>query len=74
MNDQIRKLDAKIQKKETELSELFNKIQKVEEEIAILYHKKSITSKLTAEMSLKGVLDVIFETEEEEEEEEEEKD
>ena len=43
---------------------------KLEEEIATLYHKKLIFKKLeTAEMSLTGVLDAIFETEEEEEKE-----
>ena len=43
---------------------------KLEEEIATLYHKKLISKKLeTAEMSLTGVLDAIFETEEEEEKE-----
>ena len=70
MDDHIRKLDAKIQNKETELNALFTKIQKLEEEIATLYHKKLISKNLeTAEMSLTGVLKAIFETEEEEENE-----
>ena len=71
MDDHIRKLDTKIQSKETELNALFTKIQKLEEEIAILHHKKLISKKLeTAEMSLTGVLGAIFETEEEGEEKE----
>ena len=71
MDDYIRKLDTKIQSKETELNALYTKIQKLEEEIATLYHKKLISKKLeTVEMSLTGVLDAIFETEEEEEEKE----
>ena len=70
MDDHIRKLDTKIQSKETELNALFIKIQNLEEEIATLYHKISISKKLeTVEMSLTGVLDAIFETEEEEENE-----
>ena len=69
MDDHIRKLDTKIQSKETELNALFTKIQKLEEEIALLYHKKLISKKLeSAEMTLTGVLEVIFKTEEEEEE------
>ena len=57
MDDRIRKLDTKI--------------QKLEEEIALLYHKKLISKKLeSAEMTLTGVLEVIFKTEEEEEENE----
>ena len=68
MDDHIRKLDTKIQSKETELNALYTKIQKLEEEIATLHHKKLISKKLeTAEMSLTGILEVIFETEEEEE-------
>ena len=68
MDDHIRKLDTKIQSKESELNALFTKIQKLEE-IATLYHKKLISKKLeTVEMSLTGVLVAIFETEEEEEE------
>ena len=71
MDDHIRQLDTKIQRKETELNALFTQIQKLEEEIATLYHKKLIAKKLeTAEMSLTGVLGAIFETEEEEEENE----
>ena len=70
MDDYIRKLDTIIQSEETELNALFTKIQKLEEEIATLYHKKLISKKLeTVEMSLTGVLGVIFETEEEEENE-----
>ena len=71
MDDHIRKLDTKIQSKETELNALFTKIQKLEEEIATLHHKKLISKKLeSAEMTLTGVLKVIFKTEEEEEENE----
>ena len=67
MDDHIRKLDTKIQSKESELNALFTKIQKLEE-IATLYHKKLISKKLeSAEMTLTGVLGAIFETEEEEE-------
>ena len=63
MDDHIRKLDTKIQSKETELNALFTKIQ----EIATLYHKKLISKKLeSAEMTLTGVLGAIFETEEKE--------
>ena len=69
MDDHIRKLDTKIQSKESELNALFTKIQKLEEEIAILYSKKLIPKKLvSAEMTLTGVLGAIFETEGEEEE------
>ena len=68
MEDHIRKLDTKIQRKDSELNALFTKIQKLEEEIATLHHKKLISKNLeTAEMSLTGVLKAIFETEEEEE-------
>ena len=71
MDDHIKKLDAKIQSKETELNAPFTKIQKLEEEIATLYHKQLLSKKLeTVEMSLTGVLGAIFETEEEEEESE----
>ena len=71
MDDHIRKLDTKIQSKETELNALYTKIQKLEEEITTLHHKNIISKKLkTAEMSLTGVLGAIFETEEEEEEKE----
>ena len=71
MDVHIRKLDTKIQNKETELNALFTKIQKLEEEIATLHHKKLISKKLeSAEMTLTGVLEVIFKTEEEEEENE----
>ena len=70
MEDHIRKLDAKIQNKESELNALFTKIPKLEEEIATLYHKKLISKKLeTVETSLTGVQGAIFETEEEEESE-----
>ena len=71
MDDHIRKLDTKIQSKETELNVLYTKVQKLEEEIATLHHKKLISKKLkSVEMSLTGVLKAIFETEEEEEENE----
>ena len=44
-------------------------IEKLEEEIATLHHKKLISKKLeSAEMTLTGVLEVIFKKEEEEEE------
>ena len=65
MDDHTRRLDTKIRNKETELNALYTKIQKLEEEIAIIYHKKLVVKKLeTAEMSLTGVLKVIFEMEE----------
>ena len=68
MDDHIRKLDTRISNEETELNALYTKIQKLEEEIATLYHKKLVVKKLeTAEMSLTGVLKVIFETEDEKE-------
>ena len=68
MDSHIRKLDTRISNKESELNALYTKIQKLEEEIATLYHKKLVSKKLeTTEMSLTGVLEVIFETEEEEE-------
>ena len=68
MDDHIRKLDTRISNKETELNALYTKIQRLEEEIATLHHKKLISKKLeTAEMSLTGILEMIFETEEEEE-------
>ena len=70
MDDHIRKLDTKMQSKESELNALFTKIKKLEEEIATLYHKKLISKKLeSAEMTLTGVLGAIFKTEEEEENE-----
>ena len=70
MDDHIRKLDTKIRSKEAELNALYTKIQKLEEEIATLHHKRLVVKKLeTAEMSLTGVLKVIFETEEEKEKE-----
>ena len=59
MDDHIRKLDTKIQSKETELNALYTKIQNWK------YPKKLET----VEMSLTGVLGAIFETEEEEEKE-----
>ena len=68
MDDHIRKLNNRIRNKEAELNALYTKIQKLAEEIATLYHKKLVSKKLeTAEMSLTGVLEVIFKTEEEEE-------
>ena len=70
MEDHIRKLDTKIQSKESELNVLFTKIQKLEEGIATLYHKKLISKKLeSTEMTLTGVIGAIFEMEEEEESE-----
>ena len=70
MDDNIRKLDTKIRSKETELNALYTKIQKLEEEIATFYHKKLISKKMEiAELSLTGVLKVIFGTEEEEKKE-----
>ena len=69
MDDHIRKLVTKIRSKEAELNAPYTKIQKLEEEIATLHHKKLVVKKLeTAEMSLTGVLKVIFETDEEEKE------
>ena len=66
MDDHRRKLDTKIQSKETELNALYTNIEQLEEEIATLHHKKLISKKLeTVEMSLTGVLGAIFETEEE---------
>ena len=71
MEDHIRKPNTKIQSKETELNALFTKIQKLEEEIATLYHKKLISKKLeSAEMTLTGVLEVIFKREEQQDENE----
>ena len=70
MDDHIRKLNTRISNKEAELDELYTKIQNLEEEIATLHHKKLISKKLEkAEMSLTGVLEAIFETEEGEEKE-----
>ena len=67
MDDHKRNLNTRISDKEAEPNVLFTKIQKLEEEIATLHHKKLISKKLeTAEMSLTGVLEVIFEVEEEE--------
>ena len=67
MDDYIRKLNTRICNQETELNVLFTKIEKLEEEIATLNHKKLISKKLeTVEMSLTGVLGVIFEVDEEE--------
>ena len=68
MDEYIRKLNTKIHNKETELNALFTKIKKLEEEITTLNHKKLILKNLeTVEMSLTGVLGVIFEVDEEEE-------
>ena len=70
MDDHIRKLNTKILNKEAELNALFTKIQILEEEIATLNRKKLVVKKLeTAEISLTGVLEVIFEEGEEEEKE-----
>ena len=71
MDGHIRKVNTRISNKEAELNALYTKIQKSEEEIATLHHKKIVVKKLEiAEMSLTGVLQVIFETEEEEKEKE----
>ena len=71
MDGHIKKLDTKIRSKEAELNALYTKIRKLEVEIATLHHKKLLVKKReTAEMSLTGILDAIFETEEEEEEKE----
>ena len=70
MDDYIRKLDTSVHKKETELNELFTKFQKLKDEIATLHHKKLFSKKLeTMEMSLTGLLGVIFEVDEEKEKE-----
>ena len=70
MDSHIRKLDTRISNKESELNALYTKIQKLEDEITTLHHKKLISKKLEkAEMSLTGVLEAIFETEEGEEKE-----
>ena len=62
MDEHTTKLDTTIRNKETELNALYNKIKKLEEEIATLRHKKLIVNKLeTAELTLTGVLGVIFE-------------
>ena len=66
MDDHIRKLNTRIRNKKAGLNALYTKIQKLEDEIATLRHKKLISKKLeTAEMSLTGVLEVIFEVEKE---------
>ena len=63
MDDHIRKLNNRIRNKEAEL-------KKLEKEIATLHHETLISKKLeTAEMSLTGVLEAIFEVEEEKEKE-----
>ena len=60
MDEHIRKLNTKIDNKETELNALYIKIQKLEEEIAAFNDKKLIIEKLeTEEMSLIGVLSVF---------------
>ena len=70
MDDYIRKLDTSVHKKETELNELFTKIQKLEDKIATLHNNKLFSKKLeTMEMSLTGLLGVIFEVDEEKEKE-----
>ena len=62
MDEHTTKLDTTIRNMETELNALYNKIQKLEEEIATLRRKKLIVNKLeTAELTLTGVLRVIFE-------------
>ena len=67
MDEHIKKLSIKIRNKENELNAPYTKIQKSEEEIATLNDKKlEISKKLeTAEMSLTGVLEMIFEVDEE---------
>ena len=65
MDEDIRKLNTKIHNKETEFNALFTKIQKLEEVIATVNHKKLET----VELSLTGVLGMIFEVAEEEEKE-----
>ena len=71
MDSNIKKLDTKIRSKEAELNALYIKIQKLEEEIATLHREELVVKRLeTAEMSLTGILDAIFETEEKEEEKE----
>ena len=71
MDGNIKKLDTKIRSKDAELSALYTKIRKLEVEIPTLHNKKLLVKKLeTAEMSLTGILDAIFETEEKEEEKE----
>jgi len=70
MDGHIKKLDTKIRSKEAELNALYTKIRKLEVEIATLHNMKLLVKKLeTAVMSLTGILDAIFETEEEEEKE-----
>ena len=70
MDDHIRKLNNRICNKEAELNALYTQIKKLEKEIATLHHKTLISKKLeTAEMSLTGVLEAIFEVEEEKEKE-----
>ena len=70
MDDHIRKLNNRIRNKEAELNALYTTIQKLEKEIATLHHTTLISKKLeTAEMSLTGVLEAIFEVEEEKEKE-----
>ena len=72
MDDHIRKLNNRIRNKKAELNALYTKIQKLEKEIATLHHTTLISKKLvTAEMSLTGVLEAIFEVEEEKEKEKE---
>ena len=71
MDGHIKKLDTKIRGKDAELNALYTKIRKLEVEIPTLHNKKLLGKKLeTAEMSLTGILDAIFETEEKEEEKE----
>ena len=71
MDGHIKKLDTKIRGKDAELNALYTKIRKLEVEIPTLHNKKLLMKKLeTAEMSLTGILDAIFETEEKEEEKE----
>ena len=45
MDNHIRKLETKIQSKETKLNTLYTKIQKLEEEIATLYHSRNVINR-----------------------------
>ena len=66
MDEHIKKLSIKIRNKENELNAPCARVRRSEEEIATLNDKKLISKKLeTAEMSLTGVLEVIFEVDEE---------
>ena len=67
MDDHIRKLNTRTRNKEAEFNALYSKIQKLEKRLPHYTTKKFISKELeTVEMSLTGVLEVIFEEEEEE--------